>query len=489
MSDALNALKAKVDDMDWLWLRCALYGGLLSSVGVTLGWFLWVAVEVLFQPGHGKDVWLAALIGAAVGLLVEWLRDYREVARREAGLVPQEEEEQSEKKEKGEAGGEQRPPDYAGAARVGAFVLGALGVVCEHLAADLIRDILRPFVTSLAMMFPVGALFTLALRGREWRGGYAPPALLARVLGGALLGIAAAALVYSVCLLSGTARHGIFEGLAGWWVLVGIGFTLAGVNTENPFSPAGGFLLATLLVLALCKWSSPQTLTGSLRQSNGGASVYQIVEAVVQTAAKNALEEPGLPQQYWLAAEEQVRKDQSASPVAQALPGAKWTLGLCRWIGCSPRRAAPAAITPTPAPPQDVLGLSVEAYLAEHPQEARHLTMTPATPEVPPGGSLAAAPPTPPTGEDGPQSDQDPRQRLCTDLQMANGAGLLRSWLVMLCFSLGLGVAGPMEEHYRPEEYDGSKTRANDWALTALSLTLIVLAVLLTRFPPAWLNK
>lgn len=70
----------------------------------------------------------------------------------------------------------------------------------------------------------------------------------------------------------------------------------------------------------------------------------------------------------------------------------------------------------------------------------------------------------------------------CKDLRLGSQSGLLRSWLVLGVFSLGLGAAYTLEARLRPQPYTGSGTQQRDFYLSLIALLLLLAAVVAVRF-------
>jgi hypothetical protein len=463
--------------------RRALYGGLLSSLGATTGWLLWIALQAFQQDWR---VLFAPAVGAVLGLLLHWLVHYVRVAGQEASGPPGPE----------APGGRGRQPAVA-AGRIGAVALLALGVACENLLGDLVHQMLVPLLASVATLFPVGFVFA-------WL--FQPPSsstssddnLLARVWGGALAGALAAAAAMAVHLLMGafSPDHRLGDALGSilaWWVLLGIGFgvTLGDRSGPHPLAPLGGVAIALGLVLVLSipsLYSWVRELPGPLRALRLG----------VEWAVDGMLASPELPAAFWLKAEEQIAEAKAKSPggLGRELG---WGAVLARWIGCPelqpprrpeaplPRLHAPPRDPLAPRPPPDfsrLLGALKKKEAdrtAEDNQLLRQLAerwsreVNPALP----GEAAKPVPVVPGWPEDPSQRRQD---RLCRELRLEFGSGLVRSWFVILLFSVGLGVAPLVEGLLRPPHYADSQTRKNDQKLAVGLVVLLAVAVGLVRW-------
>ena len=78
--------------------------------------------------------------------------------------------------------------------------------------------------------------------------------------------------------------------------------------------------------------------------------------------------------------------------------------------------------------------------------------------------------------------DDYSRQKvLCAELRQGFASGMIRSWIVMLLFAVGLGLAPMAEEKLRPLDYPSSRTRRNDRILAGVLASLVVGGALIVR--------
>lgn len=75
--------------------------------------------------------------------------------------------------------------------------------------------------------------------------------------------------------------------------------------------------------------------------------------------------------------------------------------------------------------------------------------------------------------------------RLCIESRKGLSSGLLRSWLVLLAFSVGVALATSIERQLRPVDYPTSKTRRSDIRLALGSIVFVVLGILVVRYVDA----
>lgn len=430
-------------DEPGLSLRIALYGGLLSSLGVTLGWLFWVALQALKRPHGRTEVLLAVIVGALVGALVEWLREYRAEARRERSGVTGED--STEEGEAASEDGEKSGTRYGTALRVGGVTLGFLSLVCEHLVSDLIKDVLLPFLTSIATLFPIGAYFALVLERKPMENpGCNLFGWLFRVLMGVVIGLGAAAIAIAIHWMMGQSQGLWAE--AGWWGLAGIGFALVGSASSRPLSPVLGIVLAFALMVIVCKWPPDMEVS---RAGSGSTVFFMATNAVLVEAANGALSDPDLPEQSWKDAEDSIAKDADRQ---EAPTASGWEQGACRWLDCDGLPTPMGTAVPPGETIADRFSRLTANPWARYEAQEREFALT-------------------------------PKRRLCARLQGAQGAGLVRSWLVLLLFSVGLGLTRTVETHLRPGNYSESRTRRNDQVLLGIVGAVILAAIVLAHVP------
>ena len=425
-------------DTQALRLRQALYGGLFGSLGATVGWLLWVAVYAF--RANPWEVILAPVVGAAVGLLNEWWRDYRRVARREA--AGEDPEEAHEAASEGDSA-----PHYGRAARVGAVTLVLLGVICEHLVADLIRAVLVPFLSSLATLFPCGALFAwLIARGRSRVIPEADRNPYYSLVSMVCWGLGAMCLASGLRLAMGEANP--WAG-SGYWVLIGMGLRLTSAPDTPVDAPVLGVAFALLLLIGSSIWNveSVTTFGSSSSSSSGTVPVIGPVVSITAKAADDVLKSPDVPARFWNQAQEEITKSEQGKEKnktndagSEATEGHEWE-GLCRWVGCD-----------------NISNPVIKPLNANEPFADQLRRQDVAWDYV------------------------DRKRNLCRMLHQGWGSPMARSWLVVLLFGLGLSVGAVQEARNRPRDYRGSLTRRHDLALTCGVLALIATTVLILHF-------
>ncbi|MFL5352013.1 hypothetical protein [Archangium sp.] len=410
------------DDVRW---RQALYGGLLGSAGVVLAWMAWVVLQAWLQDW--MSVVRAPAVGAALGIVVEFLTEHVQASAREA-RGEREPRDRSARKEKGS--GRSRRVLKA----IGAFSVVFLAGACENLVGDRIASLWRPFLVSVATFFPVGAVFAWLLHARD----FSKHSLLSNVLHGVFSGLCAAATVVGMGWVLGTlprAEEGLDWGailaLFAWWGLLGgaFGYALREEDEPSLLGPAVG--VGCMLVL---------TLLGAVPASlvSGTTGVVGLLSRAARPVSEVLLTHPGLPAQVLADAEK--ASGPAPTPVFLKISGGKliqvstvsqWSMRVTRLLGC-----------------EDLL--------------------------------------SPGTQKEAQESEQSPRHHaLCNDLRRGSESGLLRSWLVLLVFSLGLGLAHVAEAQLRPKKaYAGSGTQRRDGVLALGACVLLLAAVLILRLVP-----
>jgi hypothetical protein len=371
-----------------LHLRRALYAGVLSSLGATLGWFLWIATYAFRR--RPSEILVSALIGGALGLLVEGFRRYRSTA-----LLPK-----------------RKAVARNVAVWMGAASLSFIGIVSQDIFIDVIGQIARPFAASLITLFPIGAIFSLVFQAEAYKATFIFP--LPLILG-ALIGWATAFLVSGIYLLMGEPVSGA---LSGWWIIIALGYAAAFTASQShPLAPFSGALVGLFIMW----FAASVPLETSERYATGTVKAFFIVAPKL---ANTALTAPDLPAAFWNQAEAEMQpgavKASGATP-----PRSDFGRLLPRWAKCNQLPSTPT---------KDASA----AYI-------------------------------------------DRKTRLCRDLAAGLGSGLSRSWLVILCFSLGLGLTMRVEKQLRPRDYFSSKMQVYDRVLLLSTSVLIVTAALVLR--------
>lgn len=297
-----------------------------------------------------------------------------------------------------------------------------LAGACENLVGDRIASLWRPFLVSVATFFPVGAVFAWMLHARAFDSHSLP----SNVLHGAWAGLCAAMTVVGMGLVLGTLPRG-GEGV-DWSAILAL------------FGWWG--LLGGAFGFALREEDSPSlvgppvgvgcmlliTLLGAVPVwlFPTGPGLMGLLARAARPVSELVLTHPGLPAQVLADAE-------LASVPAPSDPRpSEWSQRVTRLLGC------------------EALGVSLG--------EKRAVRL----------------------------SELNPRHHsLCTDLRRGSRSGLLRSWLVLLVFSFGLGLSHVVEARLRPATYEGSATRGRDAVLALASCLLLLAAVLVVRFVPA----
>jgi hypothetical protein len=304
-------------------LRRALYGGVLSSLGATLGWFLWIAAD-LFRR-RPREILASALIGFCLGLLVEGFNAYRKADDRTV---------------KGQSATFTRHPPgrwlRTALISTGVVVFSFLTIVGEDIFVEVIGDVVKPFTASLLTLFPIGAFFSLIFQARVFM--VLRIVFPLAVLIGAMIGGIAALIAGSIYLLMGQSYS---SALVGWWVLLALGCAMtAGMSTSHPLAPFSGCVVALVAMV----YAATLPLEKSADYATGSSKGFMIVA----TAATNsALTAPDLPSAFWTDAEARMRVRQTG-PVQTRTSRSTWGSRLARWADCETLPTQPSEDAPQP---------------------------------------------------------------------------------------------------------------------------------------------
>jgi hypothetical protein len=360
---------------------------------------------------------------------------------------------------------------------------------------------------------------------------------------GAMLGLMSAAVVSVVRLIAGLPVE--FGGTFGWWALVGIGFALiAEGRGHSLWRPVAAVVIAIAIVLCFAifrpdSWGKSTPAGGALEPQRG--NIFTTILGGVGYAVDKSLRNPDLPSRVWIDAKAEIDAHKAVQAAVAGVAGEKhsadvkpakseWGSVVARWCGCDEQSEATQAVIPDlEAPLQRALPTSpILAPIATRP------SATNPAGDDPPRGSLAArilrgqsgpttarlAPPTTQGGStrglvESTLSDADraalvrfsqstlsnidwqshlnaakavikddySRQKvLCAELRQGLASGMVRSWIVMLLFAIGLGLAPMAEEKLRPIDYPSSRTRRNDRILAILLAVLVIGGAVVVRF-------
>jgi hypothetical protein len=296
-----------------------------------------------------------------------------------------------------------------------AAVLGTLafmGIVGEHVLAEVAGKFLVQFLASMVTLFPAGAIIIGILeecKERELSFGFRfHGAILATLL------VTIAIIGVHVVLEFGNPGHTPFLDLIkpvfAWWFLFNFCTWLVAVKriALTDAAPIIGVLLSALLIGLVAlpighSLPSMPWLPDALKHSPITA-VGHYGEEVIDFS----LVYPGTPQQFWAAAELESHEVPYSRPV-----------GWGPWL----------------------------ASLIENPSSSSN-------------DKIVA----------------DRRHLLATQLRREFGSGLVRSWLVMLFFAYGISLAPAAERRLRPLCYGASVTRRKDFFAWLIALVFLAFA-------------
>ncbi len=419
-----------------LWRR-GLYGGVLGSAGVTLGWLLWFVLQTAVKVP--KVVLLSPLVGAVVGVVYDFFRDYLAAARGEEDGAEEEQEPPPEsgkgrgKKKRQAASKAPRTPRRKPSSAV-KFGLGFVVVVALNVMGDQLSAYLRPFFISVVTFLPAGAVFTMGLTSDE-----SEADLYSRLGRGALVGGLATVASVPMLLLPGIGWQGnggfawsYAWGLLGWWTLLGAAYGLFWGSEESPqpLAPMGG---AALLVVVMGVLS----VAGASLEKQTGSYMLKGLNFLTGLA----MEQPGLPAHALEDAEKLYRASLKEKEAPQE---SGWGMALTKRL-CPPLEDTYVPVQQT-QPGATSLGVPAFKKVPAPPRSATHET-------------------------------------LCRELPKGTGSSLFRSWLVLLMFSLGLGAAKIAEARLRPDFYEGSGLERRDQQLFYGVLAVLLSALLYIHWP------
>ncbi len=393
--------------------RIALASGILGAAGASLGWLVWLAARVA-----NTELLVTVLVGATLGLAVHWIQHYVSVARRERqGSAP-------------EAGTAAHPPSLRSRAAIAwAAGFGLLGLVTEHLVAEMAAEFLQPFLASLAALLPAGMILGWTMSQGRWKDENA----YTIVLGGMGLGIAIGLLTGIIWTLGfGSAP---WLALISWWGLIGLGTRLV-VRRQRHAVRILDPVLAVVLIFVVTLGLDRLPVNPSWYDKFG---VYKGIPGMLRLMAAEIHESPALPATFWVQAEK-------------------------RFIDKEAGRNGPATFVARPA----TVAVDSSAKVARD-TTARPISTDPLQAAI----DRMAEPDTAATSASAAPVAAAPLP--------GAGTEFFRSWLVMLLFAAGLGLAPWVERTLRPIDYPNSETYRRDIALTIVVMLMLIGACVYAR--------
>lgn len=217
-------------------LRRALYGGLFGSVGATAGWLTWISFQV------GWRVLLAPVIGVILEFIRKGYEYHQRVAASESATPKTPYTQESVRTNN------THTSLRASLGRVVWFSFPILLAIVLGVAADLIKEIIVPYLQSVITIFPVGAIFALWFYQGQFRPHNLPERIGLGAIGGMLATLASLLIFYAI-----GGKAGIANIQSSWWVLVGICFAIAHVDEVDSGAPAiiAPLVSVTLLLLLI----------------------------------------------------------------------------------------------------------------------------------------------------------------------------------------------------------------------------------------------
>ncbi len=292
--------------------RVALASGILGSAGATLGWLGWLAIRM-----RSWELVITVLVGAALGFALHWIQHYVRVARRE-----------SQGEGAGSANGEQLDPKRSLMAIAWAAGFGFLGLVSEHLVGHMAVEFLRPFLASLATLFPAGIIIGWTMNRAREKDEHGIMVIANGLFVGGVVTVVTG-IIWTVGF--GTAPW--FE-LYSWWGLVGVGTRVVARQEHNAvrfFDPIvavaltfGAILVINLLPLTTSWYSWLGPFSSPMMNIRAMALLVQrspALPATFWTQAEDRFDAEFAPTKAPAAPVERPRPDSAVAPMAPLSPG------------------------------------------------------------------------------------------------------------------------------------------------------------------------
>lgn len=425
-------------------LRIGLFSGIVASGGATVGWLLWLSLQAFARDWK---ILLAPLLGLLIGHASDWLEHYYKVSRYEAehGIWHADGHEPTKEAQAADAAKKTHN------LRIWTLALTFLALACEHIVGHLVQEFMLPFLASIATLFPVGAIFGIAFFKEEKKEGIFD-LLGFGAFAGALAASAAALVQY---VIYGSVAVGA---LCGWWILVGLGFSICSPNKAQ-LTP-GKAVGALAVVMGLILICSIPKIYDFLEKIPGPPGVPA---KAIGFAVDGALSSPDLPAKYWSEAE--LRAAAAEAKVTDHDEESKWGKALAKMIGYDPSSSGGSADEP-----RDALSFTPESLADKIQKDSMALSRY----NFDKLNSSAIY-----------QKNSETRhETLGKELTKGFSSGLVRSLIVLFLFALGLGFAPKVEGWLRPLDYPSSRTFKHDKTLLYSMLGVILLAALLIRISP-----
>ncbi len=490
-------------------LRRALFGGLFACIGAATGWLFWLALQV------GVRVLIAPLIGVVIELVRWGYGRYKKLPLAERTAS-----------DEADASPDAAAEDQG--FKIGWSTIGAASVLFLALvlgvAADLIKDNLLQFVQSLAVFFPVGAVFAVAFN----KDSFQSENIMERLPYGVAAGIGATmASILIFLAMGGTAA--IANIYSGWWVLVGICFAAVHVDRTDSHRgfilvPLAGIFILLFAILILVAFNLDRLAVGPFK--------------VIPASVNSLLTGPDLPATSWTKPPEQdngrnVKEDGMPPEPEKTKPGeTNWAFSMLDCTGLPPLNITRTEIT---AGCDDSNSINSMLAPRDWAKGIRQTCLVPACDNLdtmcpPMGGSSTSELLYP--GQGKPFGESDPAKRneereacsqrrgkcdagverwlnwvkehpyadhyliqqamaaelgkephtfrrrmLCKQLRLGLGSGLARSLLAVIFFSIFWGWGKSVEVKTRPDNYERSRVRRIDLIVLA-GVGLFIAAVI-----------
>ncbi len=323
------------------------------------------------------------------------------------------------------------PPKNRG---LGAFAWalggGFIALASEHLLTEALITYLRPFLASLVSLLPAAAIIGWAMnRGRSDDENFFT--FFANGLGIGLVIAVVTGIIWKIGF--GTVP---WWPLISWWGLIGLAthlMTRRDRNAAKFTDPVAAVVLVFVATLVL-------NLVPTNLPIYDKIGVFATIPAAVQSMAVEVQQSPALPATFWTKAEQRLAAEQDSiqkagssrssprqpvAPIVSATPTATETL-----------RASPRMINP-----QRGIDSLLHGSVANHPS-------------------------------------------LHEQIESLHTPEAIRSWIVILLFALGVGLAPVVEGGLRPHDYPNTETFKMDTRLARFMIALLVVACIAGRLVP-----
>ena len=470
-----NAVFGEKEERAYRTFRVAIASGLFASLGVTLAWILWLAWKA-FNVELGTTI----VVGALVGFIVHWCRNYLHTANYECAHP-------ASKETAGPHGGSRSMT-----ALIWATGFAFLGLASEHLVADMAARYLQPILGSLVTLLPAGMIFGISMHLGSSKSKGLLDVIFFGLVSGALVALVTG-LLWSVGW-----GNAPWLPLFSWWCLVGVGmrfFTPAERDSTRFDHPVRGIVAAFVLMVLLSLLPDHSVIyrIGPVRNA---ATLAKMMAITVINA-------PGMPAEFWLDAEKHVGESRKDLPPAPSHGAQAPRVAPSTGLRSTPRAAAKdeavqtlsAEVRDRPAAQRSGVRFTPPARWQSTAPDGRSSSASsqPASDpnhlnrELEEMNSLRRAIPSPgkpatlPSTSTATPTDEPSWPQIGAELNKEFDSPLVRSWFVLLLFGVGLGLSPRIERRLCPPDYPSSATFRKDVTIAVFLLVAIAIACVYSR--------